>query len=133
MTFWVAASLTAMGDQRTSQTPPTLVIASMTGRDSFAFYCATCHGSSGKGDGPTAAALKAAPPDLTLLARRAGGTFPRSQVEALVTGAGRVVPAHGSGEMPVWGPIFRSLDPSEARVKVRIANLVEYLESTQAR
>jgi mono/diheme cytochrome c family protein len=105
----------------------------MTGRDSFAFYCATCHGPGGKGDGPAAAALKTAPPDLTLLTRRAGGTYPHSQVEAFVTGAGRAVPAHGSGEMPVWGPIFRSLDPSDTRVKVRLANLVQYLESIQTR
>lgn len=132
-TLWVAASWAGTGDQRTSQRTPPLVIESMTGRDSFTFYCATCHGPNGKGDGPTAAALKTAPPDLTLLTRRGGGTFPRSQVEAFVTGVGRAVPAHGSGEMPVWGSIFRSLDPSDTRVKVRIANLVEYLESIQAK
>lgn len=132
MTVWVAASWTAIGDQQRPAGAP-LVIESMTGRDSFAFYCATCHGRSGKGDGPTAATLKIAPPDLTLLTRRAGGSYPVSNVEAYVTGTGRPVPAHGSGEMPVWGPIFRSLDPSDTRVKVRIANLVAYLQSIQAK
>jgi hypothetical protein len=33
--------------------------------------------------------------------------------------------------MPVWGPIFRGLDPSDTRVNVRIANLVGYIESIQ--
>lgn len=133
LTLWVAASWTAIGDQRPSPRTPPLIIESMTGYDSFTFYCAPCHGASAKGDGPTAAALKVAPPDLTLLTRRAGGTFPHRQVEAFVTGTARAVPAHGSGEMPVWGPIFRSLDPSDTRVKDRIANLVAYLESIQTK
>ena len=97
MMLWVAASWAARGDQRTSQRTPPLVIESMTGRDSFAFYCATCHGPGGKGDGPTAAALKTEPSDLTLLSRRTGGTYPRSRIEAFVMGVGRAVPAHGSG------------------------------------
>jgi hypothetical protein len=123
----------AAGVQRAPQRIPPIGIESMTGRDSFSFYCSPCHGSDGKGNGPVAAALQTAPPDLTLLSRHAGGTFPRSQVQEFVTGTGRPVPAHGSGEMPIWGPIFRSLDPSDARVKVRIVNLVEFLETIQAR
>jgi hypothetical protein len=35
--------------------------------------------------------------------------------------------------MPVWGPVFRSLDPSDARVQVRIANLIAYLDAIQAK
>jgi hypothetical protein len=33
--------------------------------------------------------------------------------------------------MPVWGAIFRGLDPSDTMVEVRIGNLVQYLESIQ--
>ena len=33
--------------------------------------------------------------------------------------------------MPVWGSTFRGLESSEARVKVRLANLVAYVESLQ--
>jgi hypothetical protein len=45
---------------------------------------------------------------------------------------GAEVVAHGSSEMPVWGPIFRSLDPSNAAMaKLRIANVIKYLESMQ--
>jgi mono/diheme cytochrome c family protein len=127
------AVLTTASQQTTAQRKPTLIIESLAGHDTYAFYCATCHGPRGKGDGPTAAALEIRPPDLTQLARRNGGTFPRMDVEDFVTGAGRPVPAHGSGDMPVWGPIFRSLDPSDVRTRVRITNLVEYLDSIQTK
>src|SRR6187200_1240007 len=92
-------------------TPPRLVIESMTGEDSFMFYCAPCHGVAGKGDGPVRASLKTPPPDLTLLTKRAGGTFPRADVIAFVTGVSNKLPTHGPSDMPVWGPIFRALDP----------------------
>jgi hypothetical protein len=26
-----------------------------------------------------------------------------------------LTPSHGNAEMPVWGPVFRGLDPSNAR------------------
>ena len=120
--------------QTTGPRNPPLVIRSLAGRDLFAFYCATCHGRKGTGDGPVAAALKSPPSDLTQLARRNGGTFPRQRVEAFVTGDGDVLmPAHGSSDMPVWGPVFRGLDPSDALVKVRIANVVTYMESIQVK
>ena len=130
--LWLLATSSAVGQQSVSATPSP-IIESMSGRDTFGFYCASCHGLGGKGDGPTAAALKTTPTDLTLLARKAGGTFPTAQIRAFVTGAGRPLPAHGSGDMPVWGPIFRALDSSDARVRVRIASLVGYLESIQGR
>jgi len=51
-----------------------------------------------------------------------------------VTNGGDVLsPAHGSADMPVWGPVFRGLDPSDALVKVRIANVVTYIESIQVK
>ena len=120
--------------QTTAPRNPPLTIRSVAGRDLFEFYCATCHGRDGKGGGPTAIALKGPVPDLTLLSRHHAGTFPRQRVEAFVTNDGdAVTPAHGSSDMPVWGPVFRSLDPSDTMAKIRIANLVAYLESMQAR
>jgi mono/diheme cytochrome c family protein len=105
----------------------------MYGRDLFELYCASCHGRDGKGAGPVASSLKNPPPDLTTIARRTG-TFPRARVEAFITGEGeRPAPSHGSKEMPVWGPIFRGLDSSEAMNKARIANIVTYIESIQAK
>ena len=109
-------------------------IPSLAGRDLFEFYCATCHGRDGKGNGPVAAALKLPPPDLTRLAHDNGGAFPRQRVETFVNDEGRVlVPAHGTSDMPVWGPIFRGLDPSDTLAKVRIANVVDYIASMQAK
>jgi len=93
------------------RTPP-LILESIAGGDSFEFYCASCHGKTGKGDGPTAPALKTRPTDLASLARRNGGAFPKDRVLAVVTGTGRPIAAHGSTDMPVWGQIFRWLDSS---------------------
>jgi mono/diheme cytochrome c family protein len=129
-----AGGAVAASAQTTGPQIPPLAIRSVAGRDLFEFYCATCHGRDGKGRGPAAAALKIPPPDLTRLAVRNGGTFPRQRVEAFVTNGGSVLtPPHGSSDMPVWGPVFRSLDPSDTMVKIRIANVVEYIGSIQAK
>jgi mono/diheme cytochrome c family protein len=102
--------------------------------DLFAFYCASCHGRDGKGNGPTAPALNVKPPDLTTLAARNLGTFPKAWVESFVTGNREPLPAaHGSKDMPVWGPIFRALDPNDAANRVRIENIVGHIESIQAK
>ena len=111
--------------------PPPLVIESMAGRDLFDFYCASCHGKDGKGGGPVAGALKSRPADLTNIASSSAGLFPRERLIAFIANGERPVAAHGSADMPVWGPIFQGLDPSQVRTKVRIENLVSYLESLQ--
>jgi mono/diheme cytochrome c family protein len=119
-----------------AQAPPGApwVIPSMFGQDIFSFYCATCHGVDAKGHGPVAAALKKPPSDLTLLSRRNRGTFPRDRVFAFIANGGDTLGnAHGSSQMPVWGPVFVSLDPSDTRAVMRIENVVRYLESIQAK
>jgi mono/diheme cytochrome c family protein len=113
-----------------AQTPP-ILIESLAGRDSFQQYCAPCHGVSGRGDGPVAAALRARPADLTTLSRQSGGAFPGDRVRDFVTGNGRALAAHGTTEMPIWGQMFRAFE-SDARVRERIVNLVTYIESLQA-
>jgi len=110
---------------------PSLILESVTGRDSFELYCASCHGTTGKGDGPIVAALKARPADLTTLALRNNGAFPRERVLGILAGTSRAVLAHGPTDMPVWGPIFRGLDPSEPRVRQRIDNVVAHIEGLQ--
>ncbi len=112
---------------------PRLVITSMVGRDLFEFYCAVCHGRDGKGAGPMAIALKTRPADLTVIARRNGGQFPRAKVIGFVSDAQPPIVSHGPREMPVWGPIFRGLDASDTRARLRIENLVSYIESMQAK
>jgi mono/diheme cytochrome c family protein len=111
--------------------PRSLLIESMTGADTYASYCAGCHGPTGRGDGPVASSLKTKVPDLTSLATRNGGTYPRARVAAAVANTERPITAHGTGEMPVWGTIFRALDPNDTRVSVRIDNVVGYVATLQ--
>ena len=99
----------------------------------YAAYCASCHGLKGLGDGPVAASLKIPTPDLTTLTRRNQGQFPSSRVAESIKGENNTQ-AHGSADMPVWGPAFRNMDGrSEGATKVRIHNLVRFLESLQAK
>lgn len=103
-------------------------------KEMFLQYCASCHGPSGKGDGPAAQALKTRPADLTTLAARNGGQFPEMRVMGAIK-AGPRVPAHGSETMPVWGPIFADTESSghgrESQLKVY--NLMEYIKTLQVK
>jgi mono/diheme cytochrome c family protein len=119
--------------QRAGTENPPLIIKSMVGRDLYEFYCATCHGHDGKGGGPVVQALRVPPPDLTTIAARNHGEFPEPHVEALVTGGRDMPAAHGSRDMPVWGPIFRGLDTNDRLNRIRIRNIVDYLASMQTR
>ena len=111
-----------------SQLPPAYV---PPGRQIYKEHCASCHGSGGRGNGPVARSLRKPPSDLTTLAKRHGGAFPEEYV-ANVLRFGFGFSAHGSSEMPVWGPIFQYLEHyNEAAVRQRIKNLCEYLESIQ--
>ncbi|BCS32432.1 hypothetical protein TBR22_A16460 [Luteitalea sp. TBR-22] len=107
-------------------------IASVDGRSNYVAYCASCHGLSGKGDGPAAPALKAMVPDLTMMSARRGGKFDVLAIERFISGVDRAVPAaHGSVDMPVWGPMFRSGGVSNATAQMRLTNLATYLKSIQ--
>lgn len=101
------------------------------GSEYFAQYCASCHGASGKGDGPAAKALLVRPPDLTTLTRRLGEPFPALLVAEIIDGS-RPITAHGSNEMPVWGRRFRrDTTGPESALRGRILLIVEYLRSIQ--
>jgi mono/diheme cytochrome c family protein len=110
---------------------PAIYTNPTSGRQMYDAYCAACHGQSGIGNGPAAAALKTPPTNLTRLAASNGGTFPASHVAAVMTGD-QMTAAHGSKDMPVWGPVFLYLeqhDPATAQLRVR--NLTKYVESMQ--
>jgi mono/diheme cytochrome c family protein len=127
----VLAAALVSGSPAGAQDVPPVLTASLTGKDSFDTYCAPCHGTAGRGDGPVAAALKTRPADLTSLARRNNGSFPRERVRDFVTGTGRTPAAHGTSDMPVWGPLFRTFE-SDARARVRVDNVVAHVEALQA-
>jgi mono/diheme cytochrome c family protein len=78
-----------------------------SGKQMYMDYCAPCRGKEGRGDGPTAVALKVPPTDLALLARKNNGKFPWKHVMGVLR-FGVHIPAHGTTDMPVWGPVFRS-------------------------
>jgi mono/diheme cytochrome c family protein len=104
-----------------------------SGKEMYKQYCASCHGRDGRGDGPAEPALKVPATNLTTLALKNGGTFAGAHIAAVLQGDS-MTPAHGSKDMPVWGPIFRSMGGhSQAQVQLRIRNLVNYLESIQAK
>jgi mono/diheme cytochrome c family protein len=103
-----------------------------SGAEMFKQYCAPCHGKTGKGNGPAASALKQEPADLTTLAQRHDGKFPENYV-ATVLRNGVKAPAHGDAEMPVWGPLFATMDQNQAVVDLRIANLTKYIKTLQVK
>src|SRR5271167_4434483 len=76
-----------------------------SGKQMFNAYCAACHGKDAKGDGPAATALNTPPANLTTLAKRNDGKYPGDRVTSILRGQAKVI-AHGTQEMPVWGPVF---------------------------
>ena len=102
-----------------SQFPPTYV---PSGEHLFRQFCAACHGAD---------SLKKPPADLTTLARRHDGKFPYDYVSnVMLFGPG--ITAHGSINMPTWGPIFLYPDKhNEAAARQRIKNVSSYLASLQ--
>ena len=124
-TLVVAQQKPRIEKKEIQQTPPA------DAKEMFSTYCATCHGSSGKGDGPAAAALKKVPADLTKISARNGGKFPAVQVNHYIMGV-ETMAAHGSRDMPIWGNLFRSLSPADRTVaELRAHNLTEYLRAMQ--
>jgi hypothetical protein len=80
-----------------------------------------------------AGVLKSPPTDLTALARANKGKFPDVHVIAVLE-FGSSLPAHGTGQMPVWGPLLGKISNVRSQeAQLRINNLCRYLESIQAR
>jgi mono/diheme cytochrome c family protein len=119
-----------------AQAPPpkepevTGLVASLDGYQLFQAYCAVCHGKDASGNGPMARVLKTPPPDLRHVAVRNGGVFPLQRVERIISGESEVF-AHGTREMPLWGPIFSQVAWDQDLGRVRIRNLAKYLEKLQ--
>src|SRR5262245_30811253 len=100
------------------------------GQITYERYCVSCHGRTARGDGPLAKELRVAVPDLTLMTKRAGGTYPTARVFAVIS-RGSEVRAHGTDDMPAWGTAFNRTSGTEASVDEAIRNLVAYLGSVQ--
>jgi mono/diheme cytochrome c family protein len=93
-------------------------------------YCASCHGTSGRGDGPVAGELTKRPTDLTTLT---------SDVPALMKSIDgrRTIRAHGTSAMPVWGYVFEESlvgEPHRLRTVLHeLRLLAEYCRDLQQR
>ena len=106
----------------------------VAGAYAYRTYCATCHGTDGRGEGPLTASLRFQPPDLTLIAKRNGGSYPADRVHRIVDGRSPLK-GHGGSDMPVWGDAFKNADTGydDAHVKAKVQSVVEYLKTIQAR
>jgi universal stress protein A len=107
---------------------------STTGAEVYRTYCAVCHGTAARGDGPLSTTLLKKPANLTEIARRNGGEYPSELVFRTIDGR-QPVRGHGGKDMPVWGDAFaKSREAGDAeRVKAVIQSLVDYLGSIQLR
>jgi mono/diheme cytochrome c family protein len=133
----LAATLAAgIGYADQSKAKVTIPISKTTptsGKQMYVNYCAPCHGVDGKGHGPVASALKTQPNDLTALSRANHGKFPSVHIIAVLQN-GSEIPAHGSVEMPVWGPILGKMDQTNPQDRMlRVSNLIRFLDNMQAK
>jgi len=102
-----------------------------SGRDIYMDRCSACHGDDGKGNGPAVGALRVAPADLTLLARKNAGAFPAEHVRKMLSEWVDIT-AHGSREMPIWGDSFNPKSAADQQIaNNQFKNLIDYLESIQ--
>lgn len=108
----------------------------VSGRALFDQFCVSCHGTTGKGDGPAAAGLARKPADLTRISARNGGSFPMVRVMSVIdgytrAGDGSVMPELGDvlGEGPV--EIIDTGNGIETPTPSRLVALADYLRSIQ--
>jgi len=129
----LASSAPLLAQQTKVKKVPAPYTSPASGKEMYMAYCASCHGTHAKGDGPAAGALKIPPADLTTLAQKNNGKFPSNHVAAVLSGQEDVT-AHGSKDMPVWGQVFMRVSHGHrTEVQQRISNLTQYIESVQGK
>lgn len=82
-----------------------------------------------------ASSLVQRPADLTALSKNNGGAYPSTHIISVLQ-FGAAAPAHGTAEMPVWGPVFAQMNPSYSEkdvIALRVSNLARYIESLQVK
>jgi mono/diheme cytochrome c family protein len=129
ITSTVAASRNRQADPQPAGTTRTV-----PGSTLFSQYCASCHGTSGKGDGAVAPHLRRRPTDLTKITSQNKGVFPADRLARVIDGR-EAARTHGNSDMPVWGDALKKTSDGgdEDIVKLRIRELVRYIESIQER
>lgn len=133
-----AVSTDATTTAKAKKKPAAAPISIELGRTDFMRYCAACHGVGARGDGTIAEFLTLKSADLTALAKKNGGIFPRERITSVIDGRAEVK-VHGPRDMPVWGDWFLQEAKSsgvvthnqEAVVNARIQSLVGYIGTLQ--
>ena len=122
----------SLAQEKRLKTVPMPYSNPQSGAQMYKDYCAVCHGPTGRGDGPAVEFLKAPPLDLRTLAQRNNAKYPADHVAATLR-FGVSSHAHGTADMPVWGPVFRAAEKgrNEAVAESRIHNLIVFIESLQ--
>jgi mono/diheme cytochrome c family protein len=105
-------------------------LVALPGKQLYVQFCAACHGEEGRGDGSVSSYFRVEVPDLTLIARRHGGSYPRDLVERIIDGR-HILTAHGTRTMPIWGhDLSRAAigDPdAETGARIVITRLADYV------
>jgi mono/diheme cytochrome c family protein len=111
------------------------------GKIEYVGNCASCHGMSGKGDGPNAPYLNRKATDLTTLAKSNGGVLPISRLYESIDGE-KLPAGHGARDMPTWGFDYRvkageyygefPYDPA-LYSRAKILALIEYISRMQVK
>lgn len=111
----------------------------IAGQEEFRNHCAACHGLRGRGDGPIGPLLKTPAPNLALISDKNGGKFPFQHVYEVIDGS-KVLAAHGSRDMPLWGDRYsrdaKPITPDQRAMtqqiaQERILSLVYYVGTLQ--
>ena len=131
--IFLLAQLSSAQTPKAQSPETTHLIDSIQGPALYTAYCNVCHGKDGKGGGPMAKSLKVAPSDLTRISTHNRGVFPVARMQRIVSGEEPLPAGHGTREMPLWGPIFSQIAWDQDLGRVRVYNLVKYIEGMQAK
>lgn len=108
--------------------------SSMSGEQLYRRFCASCHGTQGRGDGPVAASFRVEVPDLTQTGTRMHGTDVRERIVRIIDGR-YIIGAHGTRIMPVWGEDLARLEignpEAERASQIMIGRLADYVTGLQ--
>lgn len=104
-------------------------------RNDFAALCVDCHGADGTGGGAASSGMDTKPADLTRVAARNGGEFPRLQVMGHIYG---FTPGRSASPMPEFGDLlegptipYDAGDGIKTPTPARLVALMEYVKSIQ--
>ncbi len=110
--------------------------AESSGKLLYERNCVSCHGVTGRGDGPLSAGLGTAPADLTQIAARRDGVWPMLEVMSILDGYFRAT--NPREDMPVFDDFldddmveFDTGNGLTTLAPEKLIEVVNYLESIQ--